>query len=136
MKAERFLKRAWAYESKIQRDREKLDTLKASAYSVSGTAYSDRVQTSLEDRMSTKIGAIADLKSQLIDDIVTCEEIKSEILNQIHTLDDEPMEQVLYLRYVRCESYYTISEETGYSLRNLHRLHNEAVAALDRKLSA
>lgn len=132
--AKQYLKRIWYLEGRIKRDKERLDSLRMAADGVKGIVYdADKVQTSPADTMSERIGALVDLQRKLVSEIVELEETKSEVLSVIHTLDDEPMEQLLYLRYLLHRNFYEISEEMGYTLRQLHRIHGRALRLIEER---
>ena len=135
MTAKQYLKRIWYLEGRVKRDKERLETLRMAADGVKGIVYdADKVQTSPADTMSERVGALVDLQRKLVSEIVELEETKSEVLSVIHTLDDEPMEQLLYLRYLLHRNFYEISEEMNYSLRQLHKLHGRALRMIEEKL--
>ena len=132
---EQWLKRAWKIEDRARREKEKITELRSTLYEVRGVSYDNvRVQTSGGDTMGDKVARLADLERRYVDDVVDSELMKCETLTKIHTLDDDPEESLLYLRYIRRLNYYEIAEEMDRSLRYLHRLHNEAIAALSEKL--
>ena len=133
--AKQYLKRIWYLEGRIKRDRERLDSLRMAADGVKGIVYdADKVQTSPADTMSERVGALVDLQRKLVSEIVELEETKSEILNVIHSLDNETMEQMLYLRYLKHMNFYDIAAEMGYSLRQVHYIHGKALKQMDKRV--
>ena len=133
---EQWLKRAWKIEDRARREKEKITELRSTLYDIRGVSYDNvRVQTSGGDTMGDKVARLADLERRYVDDVVDSELMKCEALDKIHTLDDDPKENLLYLRYIQRNNYYEISEKMDMCLRNLHRLHNEAIAELSDKLN-
>ena len=134
MTAKQYLKRIWYLEGRIKRDKERLETLRMAADGVKGIVYdADKVQTSPADTMSERIGALVDLQRKLVSEIVELEETKSDVLNVIHSLDNEAMEQLLYLRYLKRMNFYDIAAEMEYSLSGLHKLHGRALRLIEQK---
>ena len=135
MSAKQYLKRIWFLEGRVKREKERIATLRAVLTGMKGIAYdADKVQTSPSDPMSEKVGALVDLERKTMADIVALEEMKSETLSVIHTLDDELMEQLLYLRYLHHKNFYEISAEMNYSLRQLHKLHSKALREIEERV--
>lgn len=132
--AKQYLKRIWCLEGRVKRDKARLESLRMAADGVKGIVYdADKVQTSPADTMSERVGALVDLQRKLVSEIVELEETKSEVLSVIHTLDDEPMEQMLYLRYLKHMNFYDIAAEMEYSLSGLHKLHARALTLIEQK---
>lgn len=135
MTAKQYLKRIWYLEGRVRRDKERLEALRASADGMKAIVYdADKVQSSPADTMSERVGALVDLQRKLVSEIVELEEAKSEIQSAIHTLDNEPMEQLLYLRYLKHMNFYDIAAEMDYSLRQVHYIHGRALRLMDKRV--
>lgn len=134
MTAKQYLKRIWYLEGRAKRIKEHIEHLRASVDGVKGIVYdADKVQTSPVDTMSERVGALVDLERRFADTIVELERTRSEVLDTIHTLDNEPMEQMLYLRYLKHMNFYDIAAEMEYSLSGLHKLHGRALRLIEQK---
>ena len=135
MTASQYLNQIATLETRTQRDRERLEELRATS-GISSLRYGCKVQTSRTDILGDHAAEVIDLEQKYVDDIVELETAKSETLNIIHTLDDEPCEQLLYLRYIRQLNFYEISDSMSFSLSYLHRLHNKALRTFQKRLES
>ena len=54
-------------------------------------------------------------------------QIRTEIRERIEELDNEKEKDVLTKRYIDCEGWNRICDETGYRWTQVHRNHSEAL---------
>ena len=54
-------------------------------------------------------------------------QIRTEIRERIEELDNEKEKDVLTKRYIDCEGWNRICDETGYRWTQVHRKHSEAL---------
>lgn len=54
-------------------------------------------------------------------------QIRTEIRERIEELDNEKEKDVLTKRYIDCEGWNRICDETGYKWTQVHRNHSEAL---------
>ena len=136
MSAKQYLKQIWYIEGRVKRDKERLAELELTVDGMKAITYDkDKVQSSPIDMMSERIEELVDLKTKIVEEIAELEIKKSEVLALIHTLNNENMEQLLYLRYLMHQNFYEISDRMEYTLRQLHRIHAQALKEIDEKLS-
>lgn len=116
----------------ISRKNEQMNRLKEMAENVS-ISYSDRVQTSnVGDRVSNMVNKRVDISFEIdimIDELV---DLKRELLNLLDRLEDERFIDVLYKRYFEYKSWDDISEDMGYSKRQVQRWHGYALLVLNK----
>lgn len=135
--ASEYLKRVGILEWHIKRDKERLEELEASAYSVRAMSYDNsKVQTSMTDVIADKAIALTDLRQKIADEIIESELTKDEIIRTVNSLENEQSERILYLRYIRQLNFYDIADEMSYSLRMVHRIHSKALSELNEMLTA
>lgn len=56
--------------------------------------------------------------------------LKSEILEEIDSLDDPRYCEILEAFFIECKTLDDIAEDEGYTLRHVYRLYSEAVSIL------
>lgn len=93
-------------------------------YSVMPKAHK---KTDLSDymvRLEKILYKIADKKREM-------QEIRLEIEDKITDIDDGIQSRVLYLRYIRFLKWEDICVEIGYSWRQVHRAHSQALKKMN-----
>ena len=84
-------------------------------------------KTDLSDymvRLEKILYKIADKKREM-------QEIRLEIKDKITDIDDGIQSRVLYLRYIRFLKWEDICVEIGYSWRQVHRAHSQALKKMN-----
>ena len=84
-------------------------------------------KTDLSDymvRLEKILYKIADKKREM-------QEIRLEIEDKITDIDDGIQSRVLYLRYIRFLKWEDICVEIGYSWRQVHRAHSQALKKMN-----
>ena len=84
-------------------------------------------KTDLSDymvRLEKILYKIADKKREM-------QEIRLEIEDKITDIDDGIQSRVLYLRYIRFLKWQDICVEIGYSWRQVHRAHSQALKKMN-----
>ena len=89
--------------------------------------------------MTTKasiISKIVDLENEINGDIDRFVDMKREYMRIIREIRNPVFQLVMEQRYLCCRTWEKISEELGYELRSLYRLHGEALKVAERFLPA
>ena len=134
MTAKEYLKSIRRWRGRIDGYGQRIEALRTKVTGMQAITYDKvRVQTSPENQMAEIIAQLIDIElrhARMLlayqEQIVQCEEM-------IEGLEDERHEQVLAMRYIDGMSWERIAERTGYSYRNVTRLHGKALAAFERK---
>ena len=58
---------------------------------------------------------------------------KTHIIAQIDAMEDEVYYQVLFARYIEKKTFEKIAMELNYSLRQISRVHERALAEFEKK---
>ena len=77
--------------------------------------------------MEDVIIKIADMKEQIARDFNRLLDLKKEIMEQIQTIPDPKMQQVLEMHYVYHEPWEAIAEKMDCTESNVYKLHNRAL---------
>lgn len=111
-----------------------IEQAKKLACSVSAINYGERVQTTPNfDKIGSAICKIEKMQENLNKLIDSYADRKTEILEQIETLENEIHRDILYKRYVEGKKLVEIEEDVNYSYRNLQRHHNKAIMKFEAK---
>ena len=130
MNSKQYLKQAYRLNERIKDKEDRLNDLKEMYTSTGAIDYSkDRVQTSTSaDAGFTKqVNQIADLESELVCDIEKLKMLKIELNHAIENVPDVDCSLVLSKRYILMKTWEQIAEEMGYSLTQIHRIHNRGI---------
>lgn len=110
----------------LQRDKETLRELMFSFGNSGGEG--ERVQTSPDfDKFGTMYSRIDDKERQITNSINELVDFKLKVSEEIGQLNDERYIDVLYRKYVLCQSWKEISAEKGYSIRYAQQLNGQAL---------
>lgn len=83
-------------------------------------------------QMQDIIGKIIDLEHEINRDIDRFVDMKREYMWIINEIRNPVFQLVMEQRYLCCRTWEKISEELGYEMRSLHRLHGEALKVAER----
>ena len=131
MNAKQYLKQAYKLNEKIKDKQERLDDLKEMSTSTGAIDYSkDKIQSSpSQDAPFTKqVMKIIELEEELQQDIDRLKNLKVEINRAVESVDDVDSSIVLSKRYILMKTWEQISSEMGYSVSQLHRIHDKAIS--------
>ena len=132
-KKKRSLKRYKKNRACIDRLEEKLVLLEQRIKSVKSPSYSGMPRggtpVSVEELLSDKI----DLENRIKRLKAKGNTLKSEILEEIDTLEDPRYCEILEAFFIDCLPLEDIAENEGYSPRHVYRLYNEGVSLLSEK---
>ncbi|MGN0619191.1 MAG: hypothetical protein ACI4J7_09250 [Ruminiclostridium sp.] len=111
---------------------EQLAELKCLATKVSPTNAESRGNGGVNDRVGRTVARIIDLENKINDYIDRLVSAKEAIAVVVSQTDNEVYTVLLEQRYILHETWETIAEKMGYSLRHTTRLHKEALEYLER----
>lgn len=134
MKAKEYLEQIGELEEKIKQKQIQLSCLRETAGGAAAIRY-DKVQIKQSvhsDLLERNVLKLIDLERQIINDKVALEEMRAQIINEIHDTNDERYIKVLFKRYVEHKSYELIAVECCYSYDYTRVLHSEALRAFGK----
>lgn len=108
--------------------------LQASYQEVFDAATSMTAKYSSEGKASDfdphKFDRVAEYGEKIEQSINQLASVSSEVLDAINQVQDTKLRRVLFLRYIRRMRWEDISDEMGYTKRNVTILHGKALTAL------
>ena len=134
METKVYLKQIGRLDRMIKNKIIELDQYRDLEYSLGAISNEERVQTTLNpDKFTKKVEKVIQLEQKidkLIDAFVDKKEI---IISQIDGMEDDTHYEVLFLRYVKRETFEKIACDVGFSLRQIIRIHGEALREFEKK---
>lgn len=128
MTAKQYLSQIEILDKRIQNKLSEEYQLRSLATNISVSNNYDRVQTSgSKDRVGSIVVKIVDVQSEIKQIVSQYLETKSEVIHTIECISMLNFYEVLFKRYVEYKSLEDISEEMGYSLPHIKRLHSQAL---------
>lgn len=128
MTAKQYLSQIEILDKRIQNKLSEEYQLRSLATNISVSNNSERVQTSGSgDRVGNIVAKIVDVQSeidQIVDDYL---KQKADVIHTIESVSVPNFYQLLFKKYVEYKSLNDISEEMGYSLQHVKRLHSQAL---------
>lgn len=102
------------------------------AFGLSAVSSDIKVRTSPKmDRIGNAMARLERMEQQL-DEMIDCYvDKKNHIIAQIDALEDEMFYQVLFARYIEKKTFEKIAIELNYSLRQISRVHESALAEFE-----
>ena len=128
--AKKYLSRIRLLDVKIAQKEKELEMLRAETENISPKSDGDRIQTSVNDRMSANIAKIIDIEKEIAQKQVELIIVRHTIIDKIHELSNPILVDILYKRYVEYKSYNLISYELGYNIVYIRQLHSKALELL------
>ena len=89
--------------------------------------YSEKVQTSGLGSTESLMCKAVDLQYKINSIISEKLKLIDEIVGNIYKINDNTLEIILKMRYIDCYNWEKLAEKTGYTIRQVHRLHNRAL---------
>lgn len=77
--------------------------------------------------MADAVSKIVDLQEEIKADIDRLVDLKRELVQVIKSVDEIECQMLLELRYLCYKSWDEIAVEMGYTVRNIHYLHKQAL---------
>lgn len=128
MTAKQYLSQIEILDRRIQNKLSEEYQLRSLATNVSVSNNSERVQTSGSgDRIGNIVAKIVDVQSEtekLVDEYL---KQRSDIIQTIEDIEALNCYELLFKKYVEYKTLNDISEEMGYSLQHIKRLHGQAL---------
>lgn len=128
MTAKTYLQQALRLDERINSKIEQIESLNELATkctsTITGMPHNPSPSTS---SMADAVAKIIDLQSEINADIDRLVDLKREMVQVIKAVDDIECQMLLELRYLCYKSWEDIAVEMGYTVRNIHYLHNQAL---------
>ncbi|GHU82189.1 hypothetical protein FACS1894196_0100 [Clostridia bacterium] len=133
MTAKEFLSQAYRIDVRINSKLEQVQSLRSLAGKATAT-LSDmpRNASSSLHPMEDVIVKILELEDEVNADIQRLVDIKREITETLQRVPVPEHRTLLELRYVCCKTWEEIAAELLYSVRNIHRVHGDALIELEK----
>ena len=128
MTAKEYLSQARYLDARIASKREQIQSLNDLATKCTST-WSDMPRSTNcgVSRMADCVMKIIDLENQISEDMIKLIDLKREITETIENLENIEYKIILEKRYLCYESWEMIADDMGYSVRQIHRMHGDAL---------
>lgn len=137
MNTKQYLNQVRRYDRMISNKLSEIYQLKTLATSISVATDGDRVQSSgSKDRMGNTVARLVDLERETDKLIQVYTEKRQVIISQIDSMEDMNFYDVLFHRYIEGKTFEAISEDIHYSWRQVMRIHDDALAAFEKKFGS
>lgn len=137
MNTKQYLNQVRRYDRMISNKLSEIYQLKTLATSISVATDGDRVQSSgNKDRMGNTVARLVDLERETDKLIQVYTEKRQVIISQIDSMEDMNFYDVLFHRYIEGKTFEAISEDIHYSWRQVMRIHDDALAAFEKKFGS
>ena len=135
MTAKEYFEQALTLNKRINSKLDHLSTLREMTTKASIT-LSDMPRSSSRNmyQMQDIISKIVDLENEINGDIDRFVDMKREYMRIIGEIRNPVFQLVMEQRYLCCRTWEKISEELGYDLRWIHRLHGRALQEAEEVL--
>ena len=134
-KTYRYLYQVKSIDAMINEKQLQIDNLRSIASSTALHTDSERVQSSgSKDKLGDCCAKIADLCTEINQDIDAFVDTKADVMHTIDLLEDLEERRVLYCRYLRYMEFFKISQETNVSEETVFRVHRKAIENLSKIL--
>nr|DAE67009.1 MAG TPA: Protein of unknown function (DUF722) [Caudoviricetes sp.] len=132
MTAKQYLRQAYRLNELINSDIQELEQLKALSRSISSPNLSGMPSGSRKQEAPFVNGVmkIVDLEKVIDAEIDRFVDLKKEIRTVISTAEDNSQQLCLKLRYLQFLKWESVATEMDLSLKQVHRIHNEALQAI------
>lgn len=134
MTTKEYLSQIRRYDKNVNNKLSELFQLRQLSVSISVSVKEDNIQSSSDkDKLGSVMAKIIDLENEInsiVDDFLT---MKTQIVMQISSIDDDMRYQVLFSRYVEGKKFERIAEEQEYSERQIMRIHLDALDDFEEK---
>lgn len=131
MTAVEYLSQAYKLDQRIDCKLEQLSTLKSLSTKMTMN-YNSEGGSSIRkrDTMENAIVKLIDLENEIDDDIDALIDLKRETVTVLKTVEDPEQRLILELRYLSYKTWEYIAQRLGYSYRQVHRIHGQALKSI------
>lgn len=134
--AKDFLEMVLEKRRKVRRMEEALAENTARAESVTGLAFTERVQTSNKSTIDATLAALEEERQKLVDAQNELEDMTERAKALINTVrDDEVTWQILWHRYILGESWKEMSARLHYSRTSLYLKLEQGLGLIQERLN-
>lgn len=133
MTAKQYLRQAYRLNDLINSDLAELEQLKVLSTSVSSPNLSGMPSSGTRKQEAPFVNAvmkIIELEKVIDAEIDRFVDLKKEIRDVINKVPDNSQKLVLKLRYIQFLKWESVASEMDLSLKQVHRIHNEALKNL------
>ena len=132
MTVKQYLKQAYRLDALIDADLAELSELKQLALSVPSPSLSGMPSGGHKQQAPfvNPVQKIVDLEAHINEEIDKFIDLKKEIRGLTNQLSDNSQKLLLRYRYIHFMKWETIASKMGLSLRQVFKLHNEAVSQI------
>lgn len=130
MTAKQYLRQAYRLNDLINSDLAELEQLKVLSTSVSSPNLSGMPSSGTRKQEAPFVNAvmkIIELEKVIDAEIDRLVDLKKEIRDVINKVPDNNQKLVLKLRYIQFLKWESVAAEMDLSLKQVHRIHNEAL---------
>jgi DNA-directed RNA polymerase specialized sigma subunit len=111
-----------------------LSTLREMCYGLSAISNEERVQTTPNhDKIGTVVAKMDSLERKIDALVDEYADKREKIINQIDSMDDECVYNVLFARYIEKKTFEKIATEMNYSFRQVTRIHGRALREFEKR---
>ena len=130
MNAKEFLSRGINLQRHVETIREQIEHYKCLLNNCTAT-YSDMPKsTDLNYKLEECTQKIMDLQEELCEAMADLVDVTCEISRAIRKINNYDYQDLLVKRYVLGKTWEEIADDLNYGIRNVHRLHGEALREL------
>lgn len=130
MTAKQYLRQIYKLNEKIKDKQERINSLRLMSESIGAIDYSKdkiKLSPSADASFTNQIMQIIKFEKELEKDKNRMKELFVEISRTIDQVENVNEMLVLSKRYLLMKSWEQIAEEMNYSVRQIHRIHSEAL---------
>ena len=133
MEARSYLNQAYVLQQKMENTREELT--KVEGLLLQGVSFEEKLGSGDNNKNERVIFRLLELKDKLMFQLDEFISSITEIAETINQLEDGNEITVLHKRYIQFKTFAQIAEEMNYSTRQTYRIHDNAVADVQRLLN-
>lgn len=132
--AKQYLSRYRNLQIKCRTLESTIESLRERAESITISLDPNKVQSSskIHDPIAEAAASIADTERLLAEARAESELVMNRITKAIMSVDDDRLQTLLVLRYIRGLSWEAIAEEMCYSIRQIYNLHGIALSMIGK----
>lgn len=133
MTAKQWLMRARNIDREIDALLHSLSETRDRVLKITQSISGDTVQSTKDPHRYDRLAELEEEIDEKVDNLVR---VKAEIVNTVARIDDQRLREILTRRYVDGATFEQIAVDMGFSWRQTHRLHGEALLRMEVVLDA